>query len=463
MFQSAQLPKVSINPERINNINKPDENLLFNSSVDYNLNIPSLPAVPSAEVSHYYVRPSEGKHPLTKYSSPPKYVQGYYDPSFESLEYDKLEFRGNLPRSIRSNERDNYNVMVHCENTLPDKFARHDDRSYHYHRYELNDSVKGGKIYDSAYDTTHEANRYSLNNTGTNMAYAHRINDPNIHAPWNQNNDVSFPYTNSNILRPTKPEKIGYDMIDLDDVPVYRTPTKQRAPAGLVFSNESIKQLQSNFETNFAQNNTEVIKEVVEKFGISNCSSTGSENSFENPIAKEADYMYMTALKVRANAVCSYLQNNVSYKTWSDNWRLLESNLRGGQLFERLDDTDADIAYVVNKGEEIKFRIRDKKKYVPINTYQYVLYHEMAHMSTTEKQHTPFFCKLLNIITLAGFECGFIDLSKFPYGYYTTNGAPILSKSSMKEEIIDGANHLKEVNSASVRYYDGLIKAVQNA
>ena len=184
---------------------------------------------------------------------------------------------------------------------------------------------------------------------------------------------------------------------------------------------------------------------------------------FENPIEKEADYMYMEVLKTRAMAVCNYLKSNKMYKSWSSNWNLLQKNLnRNKLLFERLEDTDADVAYVINKGDEVKFRIRDVSKYVPINIYQYVLYHEMAHMSTTELQHTPKFHELLNIITLAGFELGFIDLRRTNRDFYYTNDQPIISRDGMKDEIISGCMFLKEANPDNALYYDSIIKHVNS-
>ena len=185
---------------------------------------------------------------------------------------------------------------------------------------------------------------------------------------------------------------------------------------------------------------------------------------FTNPIEKEADYMYLEALKVRALAVCSYLKSNQLYSKWSSNWGLLEGNLnRNGYLFERLDDTDADIAYVINKGSNVRFRIRDARRYVPLNIYQYVLYHEMAHMSTLDLQHTEKFQQLLSIISLAGFELGFIDMSRIGRDFYNTNGQPITSRSSMKDEIISGAELLMEANPDSKEYYESIIEVVERA
>ncbi len=480
LFQSAQLPKASSEPQKIWNYDKPDINLSLNTSLNHNAHISTIPG--SAEVSHYFVHPSVGVNPLTKYSSPPKYVSGYFDPSFESTETDRCEFRGNLPRAIRSGQRDKYNILIDCEHTVPDEFARHDDVFWHYHNYELNDSVN--TVYDAAYDAAHESNRYSLNKVKNNKTYAYRIYDPNAGAlnegnlsmtnESKKNDDVAFPFTNDNMFRNTKSEQRR--LPTLDEVPLYRTPTKTRAPAGLAFSNISMNKEQEQFNIRFAQanENADLVltasEDEIKALGVETFRNVKGDRhasdtveTFESEIMDEADYMYLEALKTRANAVCSYLQNNKSYRAWEHNWKLLERNLRNGTLFQRLDDSDADIAYVVNKGEEVKFRIRDKKRYIPINVYQYVLYHEMAHMSTEEKQHTPFFCKLLNIISLAGFECGFIDIQKLSYNYFKTNGAPILCKASMKEEITEGAEWLKEVNPQSQKYYNGIIDAVNGA
>ena len=108
------------------------------------------------------------------------------------------------------------------------------------------------------------------------------------------------------------------------------------------------------------------------------------------------DDTYLKALEARALMVCRYLKTNKKYSGYSQNWELLEKNLnKQGCLFKKLAETDNDIAYVVNKGDEVKFRIHDKERYMPINIYQYVVFHEMAHMSTHELQHTQHFQELL--------------------------------------------------------------------
>lgn len=182
------------------------------------------------------------------------------------------------------------------------------------------------------------------------------------------------------------------------------------------------------------------------------------DNPNDEAMAPDAIEAYLNTLKARATAVCFYLQHNKSYRKWAENWKFLYENLhtKNRLLFERLDESDADIAYVVNKGEEVKFRIRDEKRFIPLNIYQYVLYHEMAHMSTTELHHTPFFFQLLSIIALAAFEMGFIDLSRMSTSYYKTNGALILCRASMKTELNNACKLLVEANPKSKAYFEGL-------
>jgi hypothetical protein len=90
-----------------------------------------------------------------------------------------------------------------------------------------------------------------------------------------------------------------------------------------------------------------------------------------------------------------------------------------------------------------------------------VLVHEMAHMSTNELQHTPFFYELMNILSLAAFETGLITVGKYPEQILTSDGSRIVNKNIMIEQIIDGANILKTYNSSSGPYYDTMIRYIR--
>lgn len=189
------------------------------------------------------------------------------------------------------------------------------------------------------------------------------------------------------------------------------------------------------------------------------------KNEYKTDIDDDAIYTYMEILKNLALSITAFLNSNSHFSPWKDNWILLKKNLeRNKYSFDRLDESDADIAYVINKGDKIKFRIRDEKRFIPVHIYQYVLYHEMAHMSTHELQHTPKFHELLNLISLAGYILHQVDLDKTSSSFYTTNGQPILCKASFKEEIIDGCMHVIKRNQSNntKKFYDGIAKHVAN-
>lgn len=496
-FAIAQSPTVTNNPERIPNLKQYPSGNLFNTAITKSNYVPYL--VTSQEVSHAYVPKSKIKeevlnsintnkpHPLSRYSSPGKYVQGYYDPSFESTENDKLEYRGSVSRAIIASEKDRFKYPIL-------DFSESDNDDITDERNENGLKTKEMEIYDD--------DRYGIVN---DRSYSQKIND-------------LFSKPDEEVIKKVSHQKYG--TISSSEVPLYpeiypyisrTSPTegwsnndRSRLPAGSNFTSNDINAFSSvgkmenemtaeAFNISFENNTPTVelsldetkefektiypndgeLKQQKSRFRTktnkvhvdvkkSNDIIIGKEG-FENPIEKEADYMYLQALKIRASAVCKFLNDHKSYSKWASNWRLLEKNLkRNGLLFERLDDTDADIAYVINKGDQVKFRIRDEKRYVPLNIYQYVLYHEMAHMSTTELQHTPKFHELLNIISLAGFELGFIDLSRTTKEFYMTNGQPILCRASMKEEIMDGCDWLKKANPNSDLYYNSIKKAVRN-
>ena len=175
------------------------------------------------------------------------------------------------------------------------------------------------------------------------------------------------------------------------------------------------------------------------------------------PINSELDYMYLQNLKSRAVMLSTYLNSNDKYKGWIKNWRLLQRNLeRNGYKFERLGTEEDDVAHVIDKGSNVRFRIRESSgKYIPINIYQYVMAHELAHMATKDTQHSPEFWRLLSIMSFALFELGLIDFSKLRKfnGYYNSNGQPILSIDSIKSDIRKGIKELKDVNGDKNEQY----------
>lgn len=286
-------------------------------------------------------------------------------------------------------------------------------------------------------------------------------------------------------LESQKPRKTDIDELDMviSDPTVDYTlfkPVNERFGPTMTLNKSVPIQFQESTPTTCRTDSCEAFKtNLREYFSREAFEPTSTSNAYTSPLRVEpftyktpaetaaapiAIESYLDTLKARASAVCFYLQTNKSYRKWKENWDFLYDNLhkKNKLLFKRLDESDADIAYVVNKGNEVKFRIRDEKRFVPINVYQYVLYHEMAHMSTTELQHTKFFFELLSIIALAALEMGLIDLSRLSSTYYRTNGQPILCKVSMKTELSNGCDLLIEANPNSKDYFNGLKKYIKS-
>lgn len=451
-FSIAQSPTTSYKQTQIPNLHQYPEGKLFNKSITNQNYIPYLTS--SQETSPFFMPRSKVKEEvldslntnkpsaLARYSTPGKYVQGYFDRSFESLENDRLEFRSSVPSAILASEKNRYKFPL-IEQT--DSSDGDDDFNIDGKQMKLK-----GEIYD-------KRNEYGENNYVGKIegnCYYKELN--NLFKSQTMKVEHQPFGTISSSQKPLYPEIYPFVLKNSANEG-WSNNDKSRLPAGSVFtSNESGIKTVESFEPN-------IRNELIDKSRMNerNRGVEGKER-FESDIEKDADYMYLQALKIRASAVCKFLNDHKSYKNWHKNWKLLEKNLkRNGLLFQRLDDTDSDIAYVINKGDKVGFRIRDEKRYVPLNIYQYVLYHEMAHMSTEELQHTDKFHELLNIITLAGFELGFIDLSRMTKEFYLTNGQPIICSASMKDEIMDGCDWLISANPHSKLYYESIKKAIR--
>lgn len=80
-------------------------------------------------------------------------------------------------------------------------------------------------------------------------------------------------------------------------------------------------------------------------------------------------------------------------------------------------------SYSVNKGEEIFFCLRSKKmknKFHDMNLIMYVALHELAHVATPERGHTPLFNKNFEFLASQAVEIGIyhkIDFANNPMEY----------------------------------------------
>lgn len=184
----------------------------------------------------------------------------------------------------------------------------------------------------------------------------------------------------------------------------------------------------------------------------------------ENDDDSYLDQIYIQSLESRIIAVIHYVLNNESYSKWKSNWEALDKTLKKRDFnFSRLICSDADIAYTVNKGEMTRFRIRDNdRKYVPLNIYQYVLFHECAHIANFNNWgHGADFQRLLSLLCLAAYELGLIRLKTMTKTVYLSNGQPIVCQRDMKNEILHGINEVVSANPSLKAHYIAMMKHIE--
>ena len=190
-----------------------------------------------------------------------------------------------------------------------------------------------------------------------------------------------------------------------------------------------------------------------------------TKETFNPRTLNDTDILYKEMIRSYSKAISFYLNNNPKYAKWKKNWEILEKNLnKTNLLVERLDNNHEDIAYTENKGEVIRFRWRDNDKYLSKNVFMYVVLHELTHQvfPNTFKGHDEPFPSMLCILCVAGLELDLYDLSKIPHSMIYTNGQPIGSKKSLKEELNLGIDLLKEQNPESETYYENLRQYVNS-
>lgn len=191
---------------------------------------------------------------------------------------------------------------------------------------------------------------------------------------------------------------------------------------------------------------------------------TNCRESFQNATnISTGDHTYISILESYAIMIVQYVNKNKDFEHWCDYWNYLECNLnkcRG--LFERLECSDADVAYVEDKGRRMRFRIRDNTKYVPLSIYVYVLVHELAHLANGDEYgHTAKFTMLMNLLEVAAFELGILKVEKYPLITYRSNNTPILSKSSIKSELENGIYQIIK-HGGNDKFYNDMLTCIRN-
>lgn len=234
--------------------------------------------------------------------------------------------------------------------------------------------------------------------------------------------------------------------------------------------NRSIAELNNNrnpvstvIQGSFSNDQARMPVENFQTTGLHSTSSSSIREAYK-PTKSDTymDEVYLRALEAKIVGIVHYLKTNPTYSPWKDCWDRMEKNIRkNGFNFQRLDESDQDIAFVIDKGVKKSFRIRgEDRRYIPLNIEQYVLYHEMAHLANNEFGHGAKFCMLLSIICLAGYECGYIDLKRMSKTVYMTNSQPILCQADMKHEISDGIGHIIKKNPNKEEHYREFLRFI---
>ena len=177
------------------------------------------------------------------------------------------------------------------------------------------------------------------------------------------------------------------------------------------------------------------------------------------------DRVYLNALRARLVGIMDFIDQSPAYSYWNRNWEEMRKNLsRSGSItFDRLEGSDADVAYVISKGDTKRIKIRSEDfKYIPINISQYVLLHECAHLANFEYGHGSKFRELLSLLCLAAFECNHIRMDTIPDNMFEVDGTSVISKTDMKNEILDGIEAILNNTTADTRYYNTLREVVKS-
>ena len=214
----------------------------------------------------------------------------------------------------------------------------------------------------------------------------------------------------------------------------------------LLIPNDEIQTKKPNVNTDLTRYYSEHFKSSDEKFMF---------NSQDM-----ADELYKQILRTSAKTVCDFLLNFKPYKPWMKHWKILEDNLKKTNLnISKLPTSDKEIAYTLDKGEVIKFRWEDEKRFIPKDVYMYVLLHELTHESfpPSFQGHGDPFPQMLCLLCVAATEIGILNIENIPKNIFMSNGRPITSRESIKTEILFGIDMLIEANKNDekiVEYYN---------
>ena len=184
---------------------------------------------------------------------------------------------------------------------------------------------------------------------------------------------------------------------------------------------------------------------------------------FTSSFTSSADNAYRLNINSNIHAILNIINGMECFNLYRLYWRDLKRNLDAHHWnINILDSLDDDIAYSLNKGEELNFKTNDNSSYLPYKIMIYVICHELAHVACNkEVGHTETFIKIMHIIEVAAFIAGLLRPKDFPVVPIRFSNQSVVSKDIVKFEIEDGVLLLMESNR-DIDYLSSILNYIRN-
>ena len=149
--------------------------------------------------------------------------------------------------------------------------------------------------------------------------------------------------------------------------------------------------------------------------------------------------------------IIDHLTTKFADSTWEDDIAFLKGNYNDGILEEHVPLTTKNTSYVLNKGDEVKICLRDKKtgKIHDFNTLVFVNLHELSHMLDRNYGHNSSFWTSFKFILCEAVALGLykpVDYRKHPTSYcgIKITSSPFFdNKSKCPVPCVDGKGSCK--------------------
>ena len=180
-----------------------------------------------------------------------------------------------------------------------------------------------------------------------------------------------------------------------------------------------------------------------------------SSNGFEST----ANQVYKTTIKSTIMDIINILNSIECFDIERSKWIDMKHNLdRKNWNINILPPSDSDVAYSLNKGEELNFKSRDYSNYMPVKILTYVICHELAHVACNrERGHTETFTRTMYLLECAAFMANRLRPSTFPVNDVHISDMDVVSRKVVVNELLIGFNILKSTGK-NTEYIDSIIE-----